>query len=43
MNNEIVSLKENQTWKLTNLPKGAKAIQCKWIFRLKTNPDGRID
>lgn len=25
------------------LPQGAKAIPCKWVFRLKTNPDGSID
>jgi hypothetical protein len=43
MDREITSLKENQTWILTDLPPGAKAIPCKWIFRLKKNPDGSID
>jgi transposase InsO family protein len=43
MDQEITSLKENQTWILTDLPRGAKAIPCKWVFRLKKNPDGSID
>lgn len=43
MDREIASLKENQTWILTDLPPGAKAIPCKWVFRLKKNPDGSID
>lgn len=43
MNNEINSLKENETWEMVNLPKGRKAIPCKWIYRIKTNPDGSID
>ena len=43
MDREIAALKENQTWKLIPLPKGAKAIPCKWVFRLKTNPDSTID
>ncbi|GFX63041.1 retrovirus-related Pol polyprotein from transposon TNT 1-94 [Trichonephila clavipes] len=29
--------------KLSDLPVGAKAIPCKWVYRLKTNPDGSIN
>lgn len=43
MDNEMSSLKENLTWELTALPAGARAIPCKWVYRLKTNPDGSID
>lgn len=43
MDKEIGSLRENQTWELVDLPKDAKAIPCKWVFRLKTNADGSID
>ena len=43
MNSEMDSLAKNQTWELTDLPDGAKAIPSKWVFRLKTNPDGSID
>lgn len=40
---EITSLKENQTWKLTSLPEGAKALPCKWVFHMKFNSEGSID
>jgi hypothetical protein len=43
MNNEMGSLRENKTWELTNLPAGARAIPCKWVYKLKTNPDGSIN
>ena len=35
MNDEMQSLLKNQTWKLADLPKGKKAIGCKWIFAKK--------
>ncbi|GFX04043.1 retrovirus-related Pol polyprotein from transposon TNT 1-94 [Trichonephila clavipes] len=43
MESEINSLSENHTWELSDLPVGAKAIPCKWVYRLKTNPDGSIN
>ena len=43
MNNEMDSLTKNETWELTDLPADAKAIPCKWVYRLKTNPDSSID
>ena len=43
MQNEITSFKENQTWNLEKLPRGRKAIPCKWIFKIKRNPDGSIN
>ncbi|XP_076260132.1 uncharacterized protein LOC143196352 [Rhynchophorus ferrugineus] len=43
MDEEIDSLKETKTWKLEDLPKGAKAIPCKWVFKLKSNADGSIE
>lgn len=35
MEEEMQSLEKNKTWKLTQLPKGKKAIGCKWIFAKK--------
>ena len=32
---EMESLQKNKTWELVKLPKGKKAIGCKWIFRKK--------
>lgn len=43
INSEIESTLQNNTWELTNLPPGNKAIGCKWVFRKKLKPDGSID
>ena len=43
MNSEISSLNENDTWTLEYLPEGHKAIPCKWVYKIKQNPDGSID
>ena len=32
---EMESLQKNKTWELVKLPKGKKAIGCKWILRKK--------
>ncbi|UYV77486.1 hypothetical protein LAZ67_15001230 [Cordylochernes scorpioides] len=37
---EMKSLIENDTWTLTDLAPGKKAIGCKWIFEAKYNQDG---
>ena len=42
-NEEINSLKDNNTWDLVELPKGKKAIENKWIFKAKRNTEGRIE
>lgn len=33
MDEEISSLKENNTWTLMNLPPGRNAIKTKWVFK----------
>ncbi|KPU74550.1 uncharacterized protein Dana_GF27077 [Drosophila ananassae] len=43
MDREIDSLNQNETWSLTRLPRGSKALPCKWVYRVKTHPDGSID
>ena len=43
LNREIHSMKENGTWEITSLPKGAKALPCGWVFRVKVNPDRSTD
>lgn len=35
---EISALEKHQTWEATNLPKGIKAIDTMWLFKVK--PDG---
>lgn len=39
---EIEAIKKNHTWVLTNLPMGHKAIDLKWVFKLKTDQHGEI-
>ncbi|GBO30829.1 Retrovirus-related Pol polyprotein from transposon TNT 1-94 [Araneus ventricosus] len=43
MDVEMSSLIENETWTLEELPKNSKAIPCKWVYKIKKNPDGSID
>ncbi|KAI5322517.1 hypothetical protein L3X38_031589 [Prunus dulcis] len=43
INDEFQSIIQNNTWMLTNLPTGNKAIGCKWVFRKKLKLDGSID
>nr|GEU44352.1 retrovirus-related Pol polyprotein from transposon TNT 1-94 [Tanacetum cinerariifolium] len=40
INEEISSLEKNQTWSLIRLPAGKKALQSKWVFRVKEEHDG---
>ena len=35
MEEEMESLHKNKTWDLVTLPKGKKAIGCKWVYRKK--------
>nr|GFC38468.1 zinc finger, CCHC-type [Tanacetum cinerariifolium] len=40
---EIDSIMHNDTWELTDLPPGCKALGCKWILKIKMKVDGSID
>ncbi|CAI7924021.1 unnamed protein product [Closterium sp. NIES-53] len=39
---ELKSIEENGTWELVELPKGRKAITSKWLFKIKSDADGKI-
>jgi hypothetical protein len=43
MREELEALRKNQTWELTSLPEGKKAVGCKWVFTVKQSPEGKID
>ncbi|KAL0432365.1 UNVERIFIED_CONTAM: Retrovirus-related Pol polyprotein from transposon TNT 1-94 [Sesamum latifolium] len=43
MNNEIAAIERNNTWELTELPKGQKAIDVKWVYKTKLNEKGEVD
>lgn len=32
---EMASIEHNKTWSLVSLPKGQRAIELKWVFKLK--------
>lgn len=42
MQEEFTALLKQGTWTLTPLPSHKKAIGCKWVYRIKRNPDGSI-
>ncbi|CAL9017645.1 unnamed protein product [Prunus brigantina] len=43
MNVEMDALNKNKTWDLVPLPRGKKAVGCRWVFTLKHKADGSID
>jgi transposase InsO family protein len=40
MDEEMESLKKNETWELVKLPKGKRAIGCKWVYAKKEGTQG---
>ena len=43
IDSELDSIMSNGTWELVDLPKGSKAIGCKWIFKKKLKTDGTVE
>ncbi|CAM8961061.1 unnamed protein product [Rhodiola kirilowii] len=43
MQKEITALEHNQTWTLTHLPVDKRAVECKWVFKIKHHSDGTIE
>jgi len=43
MDQEIKAIENNGTWELTKLPKGAKKIGVKWVFKTKLNEKGEVE
>lgn len=43
MRAEIDALELNHTWVLTHLPLGKRPIGCRWVYKIKHNPDGSIE
>ncbi|CAI7932708.1 unnamed protein product [Closterium sp. NIES-54] len=43
MESELKSIEENGTWEFVELPDGRKAITSKWLFKIKSDTDGKIE
>ncbi|RVW21952.1 Retrovirus-related Pol polyprotein from transposon RE1 [Vitis vinifera] len=43
MTDEYLALLRNNTWDLVPPPTDRKLIGCKWVFKVKENPDGTIN
>jgi hypothetical protein len=43
MDAEMRSIGKNETWDLIELPKGAKRIGVKWVYKTKLNELGEVD
>lgn len=42
MQEEINSLLENKTWILTSFPPERKALDRKWVYKIKRGPEGEV-
>ncbi|TYK22149.1 Retrovirus-related Pol polyprotein from transposon TNT 1-94 [Cucumis melo var. makuwa] len=43
MDEEIKAIKKNDTWELSTLPNGKKAVGVKWVFKIKRNEKGEVE
>lgn len=43
MDLEIQAIEKNSTWKLVELPAGAKSTGVRWIYKTKLNEHGEVD
>lgn len=42
MKSKFDALMLNETWSLVPAPLDTPVVGCKWVFKIKTNPDGSI-
>jgi hypothetical protein len=43
MKDEIKSMSTNEVWDLEPIPKGAKTVGCKWVYKTKYDSQRNID
>lgn len=43
MQQEIRALEKNDTWTLTDLPNGERAIESKWVYKIKYKQNGEVE
>src|SRR5690606_22323231 len=43
MDEELQSLKENQVWEVVPKPANRKIVDCKWVYKVKTDANGYLE
>ncbi|GJS97691.1 putative RNA-directed DNA polymerase [Tanacetum coccineum] len=43
MQKEVKALEKNGTWTLEYLPEGKRAIDSKWVYKIKLKPNGEVE
>ena len=43
MLDELKVLEKNKTWDLVPFPEGKKVVNYKWVYKVKQNPDGKVE
>jgi hypothetical protein len=43
MEDEMRYMNNNRVWDLEEIPKGAKIVGCKWVYKTKYNSKGNIE
>ena len=43
MEDELRSMSSNHVWDLEEIPKGAKTVGCKWVYKIKRDSKGEIE
>jgi hypothetical protein len=43
MEDEMRSMSANDVWDLEEIPKGAKTVGCKWVYKIKYDSQGNIE
>jgi hypothetical protein len=43
MTDELDALHKTHTWDMTILPLSKSTVGCKWVYKIKTRPDGSVE
>ena len=43
MEDEMKSMSSKDVWDLEEIPKGAKTVGCKWVYKIKYDSKGNIE
>ena len=43
MIDELISMEKNDVWELVKLENRCKLVGCKWVFKIKLDPNGNIE